>query len=157
VEEVKALFALPILFFSFSVSVFGQLVCTNEKCDVSAACEREKAPANFVLPSDRTVRGQVVDPSGAPLDSRHQVQLRDVPTGKILVAVNLDGYGRFDLGKTASDEYRLIVVEIKNGVAKRFGFDQPSHVDCVGETVCETRVVLPVGATDRPENFCDPK
>ena len=154
---MKALFVLPLLLSSLSVSAFGQIVCGPGGCDFSVACEREKAPANFTLASERVVRGQVVDPSGAPFDPRHQVQLREVPTGRVLVAAGLDSHGQFDLGKTAPGGYRLIVVLMENGVAKRFGFDQPSHVDCVGETVCETRVVLPVGATDRPENFCSPK
>jgi hypothetical protein len=157
VEEVKALLALPILLCSLSVPVFGQIVCVG-KCDFSVTCKAEKAPANFILPSDRIVRGRVVDQSGAPFDGRYQVQLREMRTGKILVANTLDSDGRFDVEKIAAGQYRLIVVRMENGVAKRLrGFDQPSHVECVGESVCETKIVLPVGSTDRPEDFCDPK
>ena len=153
---MKRLLALPILLYSLSVPVFGQIVCVGQ-CDFSGTCEAERAPANFILSSGRIVLGQIVDPSGAAFDARYQVQLREVRTGKILVAKALDNQGRFDLGNTGAGQYRLIVVRMENGVAKRFGFDQPSHVYCVGEKVCETRIVLPIGTTDRPENFCSPK
>jgi hypothetical protein len=155
---VKGKFAFSILFFSTTVSLYGQLVCTTPHCDnIQAACKSEKAPANLVLSFDRVLRGQVVDITGAPFDSRYRVQLRDVSVGRILKELSLDSQGRFNFGETVSGNYRLIVVQIENGEAKRFGFNQSAHIVCVGDKECEAKVVLPVGSTDLPENYCSPK
>jgi hypothetical protein len=157
VEEVKAIGAFLLTILSFPVSIFPQLVCAGKDCDLSKACKAEQAPANLTLGTDRLVRGTVNDPSGASFGVDFEAQLRKQSTGQVLIASRLDDHGRFEFGNVAAGTYRVIVVMKRDGVAKRFGFDQASQLTCSGQTACELKIVLPVGSTDRPENYCSPK
>lgn len=138
-----------------------QVACvgTDAQCREAQkkTCADEKAPANLLLPTKAVVTGRVSDVTGAPLGLGFWVQLRTPDVSTVSRTVSLDVTGRFVFGVIEPGSYRIIVVQIRNGLSQRFGFEQPKELQCKGEKACELKVVLQAAGTDHRVNFCSPK
>ena len=143
----------------FAAGLSAQVVSipSNSEPVQQDVCAKEPHPSNLTLLVDAQLSGVVLDPSGGVLPAGYVVQLRDFTSKAVLKTAVLQNQGRFELGSVPHGKYRFIVVQMKNGVATRFGFEQPVQLMCKATNVCNLRVILPVGGTDRLENFCSPQ
>jgi hypothetical protein len=160
---VKA-FCLLFATLVFSCSpLFAQADClgTPEQCAAAAQsrlCAEERADANLEIGRRTMLQGFVLDQTGAVLGKGFGVQLREVPTGKVLQFSALAEDGRFRFDPLPAGNYRMIIVRSEHGsVARLKMFDQPQALRCGGSGECVLELNLTLHGTDNPIDQCPPK
>lgn len=128
-------------------------------------CNREKAPTNLFVGHRVRLSGTFSDPTGAPIafdklkpDYQTIVQIKSSVSGQILFAVPLSANGAFEFESVPAENYRLILVWMKDGVFHRLPLaDQPKEIRCSDADECKSSSVITFHGTDNLVDFCPPK